>query len=96
MQERLARCEELLKEYATEKPESPISTPRPPQAPGFDDDSYMKKWQPAGKLVKEDGGIRFMDSFLLGTVYDEVCSPAPLGPPRSRKPNSHCMRSSVR
>jgi len=35
------------------------------------DDPYMK-WH-AGKLVKEDGGVRFMDSYLLGTVYDEVC-----------------------
>ncbi|KAK3945772.1 putative fungal-specific transcription factor domain-protein [Diplogelasinospora grovesii] len=68
LQERLARCEELLKEYATEKPESP--TPRPLRVPVYDD-PYLK-WQPAGKLVKEDGGIRFMDSFLLGTVYDEL------------------------
>lgn len=25
-----------------------------------------------GKLVKEDGGFRFMDSVILGTIYDEV------------------------
>ncbi|KAK3685118.1 fungal-specific transcription factor domain-containing protein [Podospora appendiculata] len=70
LQERLARCEELLKEYATEKPESPVSTPRPVQTPVYDDPQM--NWQPAGKLVKEDGGVRFMDSFLLGTVYDEL------------------------
>lgn len=31
------------------------------------------QWQPAGKLVQEDGGVRFMDNFLLGTIYEEVC-----------------------
>ncbi|KAI0424388.1 c6 zinc finger domain-containing protein [Xylaria sp. FL1042] len=48
LQGRLARCEELLEEYATaDKP-------------------------PEGKLVKEDGGVRFMDRFLLGMLYDEL------------------------
>ena len=79
LQERLARCEELLKEYATEKPESPA--PRQlQQLPAYDEG--LMKWHPAGKLVKEDGGVRFMDSFLLGTVYDEV-----------RKPDSMCYLS---
>ncbi|KAH8878728.1 c6 zinc finger domain-containing protein [Thozetella sp. PMI_491] len=69
LQERLARCEELLKEYATtDKPDQPASTPT--QMSAYDD-PYLK-WQPKGKLVKEDGGVRFMDSFLLGTVYDEL------------------------
>ncbi|KAK3370351.1 fungal-specific transcription factor domain-containing protein [Podospora didyma] len=66
LQERLARCEELLKEYATEKPES--TTPQPSQTPLYE----QKKWQPAGKLVKEDGGVRFVDNFMLGVVYDEL------------------------
>jgi len=26
-----------------------------------------------GRLVKEDGGTRFMDSIILGTIYEEVC-----------------------
>lgn len=70
LQERLARCEELLKEYATDKPDGP-ATPRPAtQAPVYDD-SYLK-WQPAGKLIREDGSMRFMDNPLLGTVYDEL------------------------
>ncbi|KAK4230397.1 activator of stress genes 1 [Podospora fimiseda] len=69
LQERLARCEELLKEYATEKPEGPI-TPRQSHA-SINEDSYHK-WQPAPKLIKEDGGMRFMDNPLLGTVYDEL------------------------
>ncbi|KAK0719636.1 fungal-specific transcription factor domain-containing protein [Lasiosphaeris hirsuta] len=68
LQERLARCEELLKEYATDKPESP--TARASQTPLYDE-AYTK-WQPQGKLVKEDGGVRFMDNFLLGTIYDEL------------------------
>jgi len=71
LQERLARCEELLKEYATEKPEDAAATPpRREQAPLYDD--RKPKWRPAGKLVEEDGGVRFIDNFLLGTVYDEL------------------------
>ena len=71
LQERLARCEELLKEYATEKPEeSAARAAKPEQVRLYDEPK--PKWQPAGKLVEEDGGVRFMDNFLLGTVYDEV------------------------
>lgn len=29
-------------------------------------------WKPAGKLVVEDGAVRFMDNFLWATVYEEV------------------------
>lgn len=105
LQERLARCEELLKEYATEKPDlldrnqaqspaqsqtsqflpfgqshaaqnrtpsaSQAQSPTPSKLSQYDD-PYLK-WNPGGKLVKEDGGVRFIDSYLLGTVYDEVC-----------------------
>ncbi|KAK0635818.1 fungal-specific transcription factor domain-containing protein, partial [Bombardia bombarda] len=74
LQERLARCEELLKEYATEKPDDPTATtPQQPvhaQTPDYSDP--FLKWQPPGKLVKEDGGVRFTDSALLVTVYDEL------------------------
>lgn len=107
LQERLARCEELLKEYATEKPDlldknqgqspaqsqnqfmpfgQPLNQSRTPsishaQSPAPSklsqyNDPYLK-WHPGGKLVKEDGGVRFMDSYLLGTVYDEAGCPAP-------------------
>ncbi|KAK4462135.1 fungal-specific transcription factor domain-containing protein [Cladorrhinum samala] len=69
LQERLARCEELLKEYANEKPEGPV-TPRASHS-SIHEDSY-NKWQPTPKLIKEDGGMRFMDNPLLGTVYDEL------------------------
>lgn len=69
LQERLARCEELLKEYATEKPEH--LTPRPSQPNNVYEDPYSK-WQPAGRLVRDDGSMRFMDSPLLSVVYEEV------------------------
>lgn len=79
LQERLARCEELLKEYASAKPPSPspASTPSPKRAklerpPEFTDPAA--KWKPAGQLIEEDGGLRFMESRVLGTVYDEVCA----------------------
>lgn len=75
LQERLARCEELLKEYATAKPDSPPAakspSPKPiDRIPELEDP--LPKWKPAGKLIEEDGGVRFMDSYLLTTVYDEV------------------------
>ncbi len=74
LQERLARCEELLKEYATDKPES--ATPRPSPA-AYDDPSA--KFQLTGKLYRENGSMRFVDSPLLGNVYDEVGTcPRPL------------------
>ncbi|KAK4152469.1 activator of stress genes 1 [Chaetomidium leptoderma] len=66
LQERLARCEEMLKAYASEKPES--TSPRPAHANVSDD----LRWQPAGKLVKEDGNLRFVDNPLLGVIFDEV------------------------
>ncbi|KAF3770928.1 hypothetical protein M406DRAFT_272252 [Cryphonectria parasitica EP155] len=76
LQERLARCEELLKEYATAKPPSPPPakppSPKPDCIPELEDP--IPKWKPAGKLIEEDGGVRFMDSYLLTTVYDELKS----------------------
>lgn len=30
------------------------------------------EWQPTGKLVNEDGNVRFVDSPLLGVIYEEV------------------------
>ncbi|AEO63002.1 uncharacterized protein THITE_2107846 [Thermothielavioides terrestris NRRL 8126] len=69
LQERLARCEELLKEYAAEKPDQLAA--RPAQPPNFHDEAYIR-WQPEGRLVREDGSVRFMDSPLLSIVYDEL------------------------
>lgn len=95
LQERLARCEELLKEYASAKPPSPspASTPSPKRAklerpPEFTDPAA--KWKPAGQLIEEDGGLRFMESRVLGTVYDEVC--AHLG---RQRPKRSMLRGTV-
>lgn len=68
LQERLARCEELLKEYATEKPEN--ATPRPSPATTYDDPHA--KFQITGKLYRENGSMRFVDNPLIGNIYDEV------------------------
>ncbi|KAK9773797.1 putative Fungal-specific transcription factor domain-containing protein [Seiridium cardinale] len=62
LQQRLARCEELLQEYATAKPPSTGNEPSSPEEP----------WKSMGKLVVDDDGVRFMDSFLWATVHDEV------------------------
>lgn len=76
LQERLARCEELLKEYATAKPDSsspPAKRPSPrPADPLPELEDPLPNWKPAGKLIEEGGGVRFMDSYLLTTVWDEV------------------------
>ncbi|KAF7533875.1 hypothetical protein G7054_g6689 [Neopestalotiopsis clavispora] len=62
LQQRLARCEELLQEYATAKP--PSTSGETPNS--------GEPWKSLGKLVKDDSGVRFMDSFLWATVHDEV------------------------
>lgn len=59
----------MLKEYVTEKPEGSVASPA--TSTPYNDSVY-RQWQPVGKLVKEDGGFRFMDSVILGTIYDEV------------------------
>jgi hypothetical protein len=68
LQERLARCEEMLKAYAGVKPET--LSPRTPHSVLPED----LRWQPTGKLVREDGNIRFVDNPMLGAIYDEVCT----------------------
>ncbi|KAH8664116.1 fungal-specific transcription factor domain-containing protein [Xylariales sp. PMI_506] len=62
LQQRLARCEELLQEYATAKPPSANTEP-------FNGD---ENWKSLGKLIIDDSGVRFMDSYLWATVVDEV------------------------
>ncbi|GJD01469.1 C6 zinc finger protein [Colletotrichum higginsianum] len=77
LQARLARCEELLAKYA-EASEEPLDFETktvPPQSsniPKYQNNEL--NWKPAGKLVVEDGAVRFMDNFLWATVYEEVCS----------------------
>jgi hypothetical protein len=67
---------ELLAKYPGVDPETLAGLvgvqspgPRAMQSPGVAEDM---RWQPAGKLVKEDGKMRFVDSPLLGVIYDEV------------------------
>lgn len=90
LQERLARCEELLKVYASAKPDDDISMTGTAGGPDDDDDNNPRaskydpatqlfnndpglKWKPPGKLiVEDDGGVRFVDSFMLSTVHDEL------------------------
>ncbi|KAI1377469.1 fungal-specific transcription factor domain-containing protein [Hypoxylon crocopeplum] len=65
LQQRLARCEELLSEYATAKPAAPSSTESPSQ-----DDI----WKPLGKLIIDDGGVKFIDSFLWANIHSELAA----------------------
>lgn len=83
LQERLARCEVLLKQYAGGT--APDLTAQSPLTPSTTNgsqsdnsvftptsgDIYMK-WKPTGKMIKEEGGVRFMDSYLWASVYDEL------------------------
>ncbi|KAI1758557.1 fungal-specific transcription factor domain-containing protein [Hypoxylon sp. FL1150] len=63
LQQRLARCEELLSEYATARPAPPSSAGSPSQ-----DDN----WKPLGKLIVDDGGVKFIDSFLWANIHSEL------------------------
>ncbi|KAI1422984.1 fungal-specific transcription factor domain-containing protein [Xylaria sp. FL1777] len=61
LQQRLARCEELLSEYTTN-----------PRTPSADSPGHEKPWRPAGRLVIDDDGTKFTDSHLWATVHREV------------------------
>lgn len=63
LQQRLARCEELLQEYATAKPPNETS----------EQSSVDEPVKSMGTLIIDDSGVRFMDSFLWANVHDEVC-----------------------
>ncbi|KAI2465686.1 fungal-specific transcription factor domain-containing protein [Annulohypoxylon bovei var. microspora] len=64
LQQRLARCEELLSEYATAKPAAPSSAESP---------SPDEAWKPrGGKLIKDDGGLKFIDSYLWASIHGEL------------------------
>ncbi|TLD15492.1 uncharacterized protein PgNI_01489 [Pyricularia grisea] len=75
LQERLARCEELLKEYAPDgKPDIERLTTKsasfsqsPPKS-----EEPLPEWNRHGKLIHEDGSVRFVDSYMLSTIYDEL------------------------
>ncbi|KAM0246564.1 hypothetical protein ACHAP5_004688 [Fusarium lateritium] len=81
LQERLARCEQLLKQYADGSVPSPSAVGHSPAPNGSASDTYpatptnvdgQSKWKPAGKMVKEEGGVRFMDSYLWANIHDEL------------------------
>ncbi|TGJ87904.1 hypothetical protein E0Z10_g801 [Xylaria hypoxylon] len=61
LQQRLARCEELLSEYTT--------TPR---TPPNDSPSRDEPWRAMGRLVIDDDGTKFTDSHLWATVHQEI------------------------
>ncbi|RYO86877.1 hypothetical protein DL766_001102 [Monosporascus sp. MC13-8B] len=63
LQQRLARCEELLSEYATAKQPDTVD----------DSQSLGDAWKPQGKLVADQsGGVKFMDSLLWSSIHDEL------------------------
>ncbi|KAF4983675.1 hypothetical protein FZEAL_962 [Fusarium zealandicum] len=82
LQERLARCEHLLKQYAdgsipspsalaSQSPamngsisDAPVGTPTNSEA--------QLKWKPAGKMVKDESGERFVDSYLWANIHEEL------------------------
>lgn len=77
LQERLARCEQLLQRY--DENSMPIQ-PSTPAATFLNDndeaspaasESYEKPTGP-GRMVPQDGGPRFMDRQLWTSFYDEV------------------------
>ncbi|KAL7795308.1 fungal-specific transcription factor domain-containing protein [Trichoderma ceciliae] len=100
LQERLARCEELLKQYAsgsvpipapplpphlphTQRPLPPLpplpvtpsssnllSSEAPVATPASVDSTQSRN--PGALMVKEDGNVRFMDSYIWASVYDEL------------------------
>ncbi|KAH7165659.1 fungal-specific transcription factor domain-containing protein [Dactylonectria macrodidyma] len=85
LQERLARCEELLKQYADGTVPSPtLQHAQLPQSRDRDGSQSevsastptgcdsQPRWKPAGKMVKDDGGVRFMDSYLWASIHEEL------------------------
>ncbi|KAI1336205.1 fungal-specific transcription factor domain-containing protein [Xylariaceae sp. FL0016] len=63
LQQRLARCEELLSDYATAKPQpSSSESPRDQDQP----------WKSSGKLIVNQEGVKFMDSYLWANIHDEL------------------------
>ncbi|KAJ3553763.1 hypothetical protein NPX13_g10801 [Xylaria arbuscula] len=61
LQQRLARCEELLSEYTTN-----------PRSPPPDLTTRDESWRPMGRLVIDDDGTKFTDSHLWATVHREI------------------------
>ncbi|RDA91809.1 hypothetical protein CP533_2832 [Ophiocordyceps camponoti-saundersi (nom. inval.)] len=80
LQERLSRCEELLKQYAGAAaspappgeplPSGPIKIEPEPKAEPVEPD--VNGWKPGCKMVPDEGGARFMDSYIWASVYEEL------------------------
>lgn len=70
LNERLARCEAMLNDYVKLRAEAEAQLQVARQARAAAGDNLQ--WQPMGKLVNEDGNIRFVDSPLLGIIHEEV------------------------
>lgn len=66
-------------EPSTPKTDSPRlhDSAEPPASQDSADESSIAesiKWKPTGTMVEKDGNVRFMDSFLWTSVFDEVCN----------------------
>ncbi|OAA41811.1 fungal specific transcription factor domain-containing protein [Metarhizium rileyi] len=85
LQERLARCEELLKQYADGSAPGQQPPAQQTAKPALNDLAKLdtleptvletgnsSKWKPACRMVSEDGSVRFMDSYIWATVYEEL------------------------
>lgn len=88
----MARCEELLKQYASSSTpaqppppllqhpglgQSPVTPVAAEPGPDASDSTPMsvdtpQNWKPACKMVNEEGGVRFMDSYTWASVYEEL------------------------
>ncbi|KAJ6440063.1 C6 zinc finger domain-containing protein [Purpureocillium lavendulum] len=81
LQERLQRCEELLKQYAGAAPqakeESPVANavdhvkPEPSDSTPMSTDT-QQSWGSAHQLVNEDNGPRYMDSYIWASISEEL------------------------
>ncbi|KAI0536250.1 fungal-specific transcription factor domain-containing protein [Xylaria digitata] len=85
--ERLARCEQLLKQYADGNipnqgesapaatgPSTSSSSSQFASSPAvrIEDDPKPAIRPPSGKVVKEDGNVRFMDNYIRISFHDEL------------------------
>ncbi|KAI0458241.1 fungal-specific transcription factor domain-containing protein [Xylaria acuta] len=89
--ERLARCEQLLKQYAdgnvpaqgqpaptTTEPSSSTGISQPtsssPAIKVENENEAGTSYKPTGKVVEEDGNVRFMDNYIRISFHDELAA----------------------
>ncbi|KAI8947562.1 fungal-specific transcription factor domain-containing protein [Xylaria longipes] len=89
--ERLARCEQLLKQYAdgnvpaqgelapaTTEPSSSASISQPVSSPSAikveNENEARSPNTPTGKVVEENGNVRFIDNHIRISVYDQLAA----------------------